>query len=128
MDVPPPALRRVGVREILDALPLARRAVLAAMNTDACLGYSVPERPGSQLASNSFGASRSVIGRFRGQASNRHTGAKREWAQRAKVAHSPCRTTLTRAALSSTFVLGSLDVSKAQRMQMWMELEPLGRT
>ena len=111
MQIPPAALRRVGVRAILDVVPdPGQVGYPAPLNADARFGYSVVGYLSSQSAFSRCEASRSAIVRLMGQSSNGHTEAKTELAQRAKAGYCPCCATMTHVALPPTFALGSLHV------------------
>ena len=81
MRAPPPATRRVGVREVLDVpSPPGEVGYQASMNTDACLRYSEMGHQSSVTPFESCGAHRSVLTRLMGQASKGRSGSTEELA------------------------------------------------
>ena len=97
---PPPFLRRVGVRGIVDVLSAPGHVGCpSSMIADACLGYSATGYRSSELAFASGGAGRSVSVRLMGQGSKGQTKAKWEVARSAKVGFRSCRATLTHVAV-----------------------------
>ena len=111
---PPPALRRVGVREILYA-PLVSGQVgyPLSMNTDACLGFSAMGYQSSDLTFTSRDDNRGFLARYVGHFSKGRSGAKKELAQRAKVGYRPCCAAVTHVAAPPSFVLASLEAIQA---------------
>ena len=124
-NFPPAALRRVGVREILD-VRLAQGPVgyLPSVNTTSFSGNSVTGYQSSELASTPCGVGRCAQVRLMGQAPEGHTGAKRELAHRAEVGRCPRCAALTHVAAPPSFALGALDALKAQWAQFRVEFGP----
>ena len=117
MQPPPPALRRVGVREIVDVLSTTGQVGNPSfMNTEASLRYPDIGYQRSGLVSTSFDLGRRAPVRLIGQASKGHTGLEREQARRAKVGYCPCGSTLAQVAVSPPSVLGPPDDPKSQGM------------
>ena len=96
------------------------------MDADAGLGYPVTGYRSSDLAVASRDVARGALVRLMGHASKGHLVAKRELARRAKVGHFPRLAAVPHAAAPPSFVLGSVDALKAQRLQLRKVFGPWG--
>ena len=137
LKVPPPWMRRVGVRGILNVSPppgLVGR--LASVNAGTSLGFAATGYQCAEVAFDRCCARRSMLARLEGQATRGHGAGKEELAQRANEGFRPSCALLAHVAPPPSFGLGPSDPLRAQGVQLrarysrcsWREGDVLQRT
>ena len=117
---PPPALRKVGVRETWEAFSAPGQvAYPPSTDSDASPGYSSVGYQSSEMAAPSCHAGGRALFRFVGQASKGHSGNKKNSTQKAKTGHCHCCANETHVALPPPFAPGIGYTLKAQCVNLW---------
>ena len=95
------------------------------MNTDACLGYSVPEYQPWDAVCDHCEAWKSTPVRLEGRLpKGREASVKDGHCQEAKVGYCPCFTRATHVAVPPAHTLGPLDPLEQMGVRLWTAWGP----
>ena len=121
--LPPPVLRRVDWRELLDILKAPRQLGLpASSNTDGALGWAVYSYMAPEVLLNICDGHKFILLRITGYCTRGHDS--NVLAQKAKVGLCPCCAEATHVLVPPSYAVGRPDRKKKNSVYLWQRFGP----
>ena len=121
--LPPPVLRKIDWRELLDILRASRQLGLpASTNTDGALGWAVYSYMAPEVLLRFCEGHKFLLLRIEGYCTRGHDSS--DVTQRAKVGLCPCCAEATHVLVPPCYAVGHADRKKKNSIHLWQSLGP----
>ena len=122
---PPPALRKIDWRELLQILRASQQLGLpSSSNTDSKLGWAVYSYMSPEVLLNVCEGHKYLLLRIEGYCSKGHESSSKELAQKAKVGLCPCCARATHVLVPPVYPVGKPDRKKRNAISLWQQFGP----